>query len=413
MSRMSQAMARALRCLAFGLACASVFACSCKGRSGGDDSPRPTDTDDVDQPGARASDAGGAASTDARQPPRTVVLPPAPSIPGAPLGLPEAPRNAGDDQAGDRARLAARVVLGRLLFFDPRLSTGERMACASCHAPETGWSDARARARTAAGKLDLRHTPTLVNVVYAAELSWDGRFTDLETMLLSHWRGQMLIETPASAGESAAERALAAIAAQPVYRAHFRRAFNQSVRAEPLSAALAAFVRTIYSGASPWDRHEAGEPDAVGEDAIAGFEIFNRKAQCALCHPPPLYTDHGYHDIGIGAYGLDDQLLDPGRALASKQAEDRGRFKTPTLRHVAATAPYFHDGSGETLADTVAHGLRSAAAMAGPEVVIPQSLTDDEVHKLLAFMRALTPETATYERPLLPGKATGPSSEAK
>lgn len=378
-------------------ACASVFTCSCKDKSGSD-SKRVTT---VDVPSStRASDAGPDIRTDARQAPPPVVLPPAPSVPETPLGLPETPRTA------DGMRLAATVALGRLLFFDPRLSTTQRMACASCHDPDTGWSDARERARTAAGKLDLRHTPTLVNVAYAKELSWDGRFADLETMLLSHWRGQMLVEPPADrAGESAAERVLAALGAHPVYRAHFRRAFEQPARAELLSAALAAFVRTIYSGASPWDRHEAGEPDAVSEDAIAGFDIFNRQAQCALCHPPPLYTDNAYHDIGVGAYGLDDQLLDPGRELVSQRAEDRGRFKTPTLRHVAATGPYFHDGSGETLARTFGHGLRSAAALAGPEVAIPQSLTDEEVRKLLAFLHALTPEIGVYQRPTLPGKS--------
>jgi cytochrome c peroxidase len=310
-------------------------------------------------------------------------LPPPPPVPGLPLGLPPLPESTA--RAHDSA---AAVALGRMLFFDSRLSRNSAMSCASCHDPERGWADGRVRADTVAGKPNLRHTPVLVNLAYAAEFFWDGRIGDLAATIEVHWKGQML------AGHSATG-VTARLAEFPAYPAHFRRAYgDRSVSPRAVSAALAAFVRTLFNGDSPWDHYEAGDRSAVSEDAIAGFTIFTRKAQCALCHPPPLYTDGGYHDVGMGAIGPENTLIDVGRALVTRDPQDEGAFKTPTLRGVVHTAPYYHDGSAASLAETLEHGLRAAARRAAPGTV-PGRLSNEEIHQLVAFLQALTPPEPT------------------
>jgi cytochrome c peroxidase len=381
----------AARTIIVAIACCLAGGCKSKDAP----APRADDTAASQQaaPAAPAAPPGDAAP---RSDDIELDLPPPPPVPELPLGLPPLPESTA------RARdSAAEVALGRMLFFDSRLSrpglssTDSAMSCASCHDPERGWADGRVRADTVAGKPNLRHTPALVNLAYATELFWDGRVSDLEAMIEVHWKGQML------AGHSAAG-ATARLADIPAYPAHFRRAFgDRTISAAAVSAALAAFVRTLFSGDSPWDRYEAGDRSAVSEDAIAGFAIFTRKAQCALCHPPPLYTDGGYHDVGVGAIGPDDMLIDVGRALVTRDAHDEGAFKTPTLRGATRTAPYYHDGSAASLAETLEHGLRAAALRAAPGTV-PGRLSSEEIQQLMAFLQALTPDDAALVPPGLP-----------
>lgn len=356
------------------LACAVALA-GCKGAPS-----RPRDRDAA--PAVRPALVIDAARPD------DLALPPPPPVPDVPLGLPDKPAiSPGPDDA-------AAVALGRILFFDARLSKSGALACASCHDPDKGWSDGRERSLTDAGKPNLRHTPALVNLVYAKALFWDGRLTELDATIEAHWKGQMLA---GASPESAVQR----VAAIPAYAAHFRRAFGRPPGAPDVIASLSAFVRTLFSGDSPWDRYEAGDRTAVTEDAVAGFAVFSQTAQCVLCHPPPLYTDGAYHDIGVGAIGQDLRLLDAGRALVTGEPADEGAFKTPTLRGAARSAPYYHDGSGVNLVATLDHGLRAVAQHAGSGGA-PVVLTSDEVRQLVAFVQALTPEAIPYTRPRVP-----------
>lgn len=348
--------------------------------------------DKKEAPASKPDDAAvavqPAAPADAASRIEEMELPPPPPVPGLPLGLPSRPEHVPADNP-------ARVALGRLLFFDKRLSWNASMSCASCHDPDKGWTDGRIRADNVAQKPNLRHTPTLWNLAYATEFFWDGRVRGLDAMIEAHWKGQML-------ANHGARTVAARLAALPAYRAHVGRAFRSSgMNADTISAALGAFVRTMFNGDSAWDRYEAGDRSAVSEDAIAGFIIFTRKAQCALCHPPPLYTDGGYHNVGVGAIGPDNMLIDVGRALVTREPDDEGAFKTPTLRGVSLTAPYYHDGSADTLEQTLIHGLRAAAERAAPGTV-PGRLSPDEIAQLMAFLQALTPEMVPYARPTLP-----------
>jgi cytochrome c peroxidase len=334
-----------------------------------------------------AGDDAGAAAAAAIDALARIVLPPAPEVARAPLGLPVTP-------SPDHNRTTpAKVVLGELLFFDPRLSGDATMSCASCHQPEHGWAAPEQRSKTAGGKLNLRHTPSLLNAGYARSWWWDGRMDTLEAATLAHWKGQL--------GADPAPMA-AVLGAVPVYAAHFERAFGGAATADMVAEALASFVRTLRSGNSPWDQHEAGDADAVTADVVEGFKVFTQKAQCALCHPPPLYSDYGFHNLGVGA---GDVPNDVGRVRVTRRDEDLGAFKTPTLRGAATHPPFFHDGSADTLEDAVDYILAGGHREGNPAIaprLDPVDLTPMERQQLLLFLRSLTPEREPYEPPDLP-----------
>lgn len=210
------------------------------------------------------------------------------------------------------------------------------------------------------------------------------------------------------------EKAAMALDAIPQYKASFEKLAGGPPAQERIVNALAAFVRTIESKDAPWDRYEANDRTAVAADAIAGFEVFSAKANCALCHLPPAYTDTMFHNIGIGfdkpmpdmgrGQFLTNQLKEGGTPEQQQEAKSMmGAFKTPTLRSITETAPYFHDGRAATLEETVdlvlAGGIRNPTLDAKLK---PASLTPEERGQLLAYLRALTPAAQPFERPTLP-----------
>jgi cytochrome c peroxidase len=308
-------------------------------------------------------------------------------VPPAPAGLPDTPSPEHNPTTPEK------VALGKLLFFDKRLSRDKSMACSSCHMPDRGWADGKERSMTVDGKPNLRHTPSLYNVGYQKEFYWDGNIKGLEALIMSNWRGQM------SADPIAIAKRLYAI---PVYRAHFERTFGGVPTGQSIVQALASFVRTIRSGDSPWDRYEKGDKTAVGPEAIAGYEIFRGKAQCHLCHPPPMYTDYGYHNLGVGVAA---GPKDPGRSRKTGRTADAAAFKTPSLRGVSMSPPYFHNGSAPTLIKAIsfilAGGFRTGNPQISPKLERVQ-LNEFELKRLVAFVRSLTKVEKAYKPPLLP-----------
>jgi cytochrome c peroxidase len=299
-------------------------------------------------------------------------LPPAPPVADAPRGLPPTPSPEHNPTTPEK------VELGRLLFFEPRLSGNGKMSCASCHQPDRGFADPEPRSKTAGGQTNLRHTPSLYNTGYNQTWAWDGNMPLLEALILSHWKGQL--------GASPDEVA-AALPLSTGYAAHFKRAFgDRNASRDRVTEAIAAFVRTIRSGDSAWDRHEAGEAGAASPDAIAGFKIFTERAGCAVCHAPPLYTDHAFHARGVG------DGKDPGRARVTADSRHAGAFKTPGLRSLLETVPYFHDGSAATLEAAIEHELTRSERRLLPE----------EQRQLIEFLRALSPPPEPLARPELP-----------
>jgi cytochrome c peroxidase len=267
-----------------------------------------------------------------------------------------------------------------------------------------GWADGLALSTNAAGNVNTRHSPTLYNVGYYTEFYWDGRMPTLEDQVLAAWGGQV-----GATPEAIAER----IGAIPGYAEQFQGAMGTEVTADAIVDALSTFVRSLEADGSPWDQYELGDETAVSADAIAGFDIFSldTKANCTLCHLPPLYTDAQYHNIGVGFDG-DTPDLGRGAFLARQESppEDaaslNGAFKTPTVRNVTLNPPYFHDGSAETLEEAIDYVLSGGHANQWlDERLQPREITDEEKAQMMEFLRALTSDTGGFERPQLPPDA--------
>lgn len=333
-----------------------------------------------------------------------IVLPPAPPLPEVPAGLPPTPALEGVTPEA--------VALGELLFHDARLSRSGTLACASCHDPAHGFSGA-ARQPNADGKPNLRRAPALVNLAWVKELGWDGRFGAIKEFLSAHVRGQL--------GEEPRDVVMR-ISDLPRYRAHFTRLWELPattraldpaapargpVNADALLIALDAFVRTRFEGGSAWDRVEpsarAPRPDAAPDavagpsaDVVAGYLVFAGAGQCAVCHPPPLYTDQAYHRV------THDTYQDPGRGAVDEARA--GAFRTPTLRGAAARRAFMHTGALATLEDVVdgyAANARATDQRFDPVIGRIQLSARDRAD-LLAFLRALTAPGSPPPTPALP-----------
>lgn len=292
----------------------------------------------------------------------------------------------------DNPSTPAKVALGRLLFYDPRLSTAGTMSCEGCHYRHLGWTDGLAVSTRPNGVVNPRHTPTLYNVAYLTKgWYWDGRATTLEGQINAAWINQMSVPDQ----KVIVDR----LAAVPAYAKEFQAVFGEGVSAPNIVKALAAYLRTKNSGMSPWDRYEAGEKTAVSADAVAGFTVFMGKARCAVCHTPPVYTTGDFYNIGLEA---DKAKKDPGRGAISKDPKDDGAFKTPTLRSVAISGPYFHDGSVATLDAAVRY--MASGGKADPNktaLLVDVKLSDAEVRQIVAFLTALTSDEPAV-KPALP-----------
>ena len=315
-------------------------------------------------------------------------MPPAPALAPTPKGLPEM------DVPAELALTPEKVALGKQLFFDKRLSGNASKSCESCHQHDQGWTDGLALSTKGSGVVNTRHSPTIYNVGFQPHWYWDGRSKTLEAQALAAWKGQV-------GGEP--DKVAAFLMEIPLYRTQFLKVFGSPPTADTVAAALAAFMRTMNSGDSAWDKHEAAEEGAVSQDAIAGWKIFRDKAHCTLCHVPPLFTDMQFHNVGVG---FDAKEPDVGRVKVSNDVKDTGAFKTPTLRSVTKSGPYFHDGSVATLQDAVklmlagGKGDRKKNKYLDPKLK-KVDLSAKEFGQLMAFIQALE-SSETFERPTLP-----------
>lgn len=344
-----------------------------------------------DKPGgtgapATTGAATGAATASASASAKKVELPKAPALPEDPLFFEPIPT------PEDNKVTPEKVMLGKMLFFDKRLGKDDKWACESCHYVDKGWADGKKVSTKANGDDNKRHSPTLFNVAYANEWYWDGRKATLEGQILAAWTGQMGGDTAKVAKK---------LTAIPEYDAHFQRAFGGSANEERIVAALASFVRTLRAGPTPWDKYEKGDKEAVSEEAVRGQKIFTGKANCSLCHAPPMYSDFKYHNVGVG-YGEGIDEPDPGRGKVTEKPEDTGAFKTPSLRGATLHPPYFHDGSAATIEEAVDYMISGGNANEHLDEQMKKIvLTDEEKSDLIAFLKALEPEVK-LEKPKLP-----------
>jgi cytochrome c peroxidase len=273
------------------------------------------------------------------------------------------------------------VQLGRMLFFDPVLSRNGKLACASCHDPSHGFAGREPVAVGVDGKKGRRHAPSLLNRAYAQYLFWDGREDSLEAQVLKP------IEDPLELGNTIKE-VLRRLNEHGQYPARFKAAFSDGITAENLGKALASFQRTLLLGDSRVDRFRAGNTAALSEQERHGMWLWESKGRCWQCHSGPTFTDGQFHNTGV-SWGKEP--VDFGRWAVTGKEEDRGRFKTPSLRGVASTAPYMHDGSIATLEEVVQFYDRGGGANPNRDVILqPLWLSKQEVKSLVAFLRALS-----------------------
>jgi cytochrome c peroxidase len=281
----------------------------------------------------------------------------------------------------------AKAALGKRLFFDPILSSDRSVSCATCHDPERAFADSKALAVGVFGRVGKRHSPALVNRGFGRTHFWDGRSASLEDQVL-----QPIVDP--NEMDLSIDDAVARLAADDIYTAEFSAVFNRAIVKEDVAKALATFLRTIRSGDSAYDRFVGGEPEALTAEQQRGLQIFRTRARCTICHLEPLFTDEQFHNTGVAwrpAGGEDPGgFLDDGRYAVSKLERDRGRFKTPTLRDAARTAPYMHDGSLATLDDVVEFynqgGRRNPNLFPAIE---PLRLTAEEKQALVRFLESL------------------------
>ena len=297
----------------------------------------------------------------------------------------------------DNAPNAARINLGRHLFFDPRLSGDGNMSCGTCHNPALGWSDGLATAKGVKSTILPRSSPTIINSAFNTIMMWDGRKKDLEEQAMGPMEAhaEMNMDTA---------KLFKWLNEFPGYRKMFEAAYpGEAINAASLSMALAAFERTVIMNDSPFDRWLAGDAKAMTAQQVNGFDIFldANKGNCAACHSPPNFTDNGFNNIGLASWGNPNP--DMGRYAQKPVQRLKGAFKTPQLRGITLTAPYFHDGSAETLKDVIALYEKGGIVTTNIDPNIKQiKLSKKDKEDLLAFLHALTGTTPAITIPVLP-----------
>ena len=324
----------------------------------------------------------------------------------------------------DNPQTPEKIALGMKLFFDGRLSADGTVACATCHNPERAFTDGTPGSIGIKGRVGQRNAPTILNALFNKTQFWDGRAKSLED------QAALPIVNRIEMGQPSLDAAVAKIAGIEEYKQAFSKVFGRPVNGTDLLRAMASYERTLVSYDSPFDHFIAGDKNAIDDAAQRGWELFNTKALCNKCHAltdkkrdVTNFMDNDFHNIGIGiirhdvvalavqaekliasgdAAAVDDAAIGTdmsalGRFLITKKDADTASFKTPNLRNVLVTGPYFHDGSQETLWDAIDH-YNKGDGLKNPwldEDIQPLALTEPEIDDLVAFLASLT--SADYQ----------------
>lgn len=295
------------------------------------------------------------------------------------------------------APTAARLELGKMLFFDPRLSGDGNMSCASCHIPSFGWSDGLPKAKGFHSQVLLRNTPTIINTGYNSVQMWDGRKKTLEDQVMGPMETKTIMNMDVP-------KLFKWLNEDEMYRQKFEKAYpGEKIDSATLSKAIAVYERSIVSNNSPFDRWLRGDKQAMTPQQVKGFRLFTNsdKGNCSACHQAPNFTDNGFHNLGLASWG--SEKPDVGRFAQKPVPLMKGAFKTPTLRDVDQTAPYFHDGSAKTLMEVVEHYSKGGVVTTNlsPNMK-PLNLSRDEKEAIVAFLHALTSPAEPVTFPVLP-----------
>lgn len=310
-------------------------------------------------------------------------------LPKVPLGLPEV------SIPKDNPMTAEKVELGRQLYFDKRLSKDGTVSCATCHDPKMAYAEHEPVSTGIGAQKGGRNSPSVINSAYATSQFWDGRAKTLEEQALGP------IANPIEMGHDL-EAMIGDLSKLQGYTEQFQKVFGTPPTTEGVAKAIAAFERTILSGNSPYDRYtEGGDKTALDASQQRGLKIF--EDDCATCHTPPIFSGFRFFNAGIG---MDKEKPDLGRMDVTKDEADKGKFRTPALREVANTAPYFHDGSAKTLEEAVGimakGGIDNANLSAGFKGLRGETPSDQDIADLVAFLKALSGEYPVVDPPKLP-----------
>jgi cytochrome c peroxidase len=355
------------------------------------------------------------------------TLKPSPVPAAGPLARPKSLQQVGLPVRATRAAIPRdnpqtpdKIALGEKLFFDGRLSADGTVACSTCHDPARAFTDRRPTSIGIKGRVGQRNAPTVLNALYNKTQFWDGRARTLEQ------QAALPITNQHEMGQPVLDSAVARIAAIPEYQQAFRSVFGRAPNGPDLVFAIASYERTQPSFGSAFDHFVAGDERAIDDAAKRGWALFNKRGRCNKCHAlmetkrdVTFFTDNTFHNIGVGFVGQHVLALVPkaesliaegdtaaidraaiqmdmsvlGRFLISKADSDIAAFKTPDLRNVLVTEPYFHDGSAATLWDVVDHYNKGDAGSQNPYLdqdIQPLALREGEIDDLVAFMASLT-----------------------
>ncbi len=299
----------------------------------------------------------------------------------------------------------AKAALGEMLFFDPRLSGSNQIACASCHDPEVGWGDGRRTSFGHGRQLGPRNAPTLLNVGHWLAFFWDGRAQSLEEQALFPIKDPLEMNQDLASLPSELEEAEG-------YAAHFAEAFgDSSITVERIAQALATYERGIRSRKSRFDQFVEGRYTALTDEELAGLHLFRTKARCINCHHGPFFTDQAFHNNGQSHFGRPGEDL--GRFAITGDTLDMGLFRTPTLRDIAFTGPYMHHGNIAELEEVlfmydqgmpqiIPRSVKSAHRPVHDPLLKPLGLTARERAQLLSFLQAVSVRPRPVNPPGLP-----------
>ena len=348
------------------------------------------------------------------------------SAAAGPLAQPKSMHQVGLPVAATQAAIPAdnpqtpeKVALGQRLFFDARLSADGTIACSTCHDPARAFTDGKPVSTGIGGRAGQRNAPTVLNALYNATQFWDGRAATLEQ------QAALPVVNSVEMGQPSLDAAVARIAASPEYQQAFQKTFGAAPDGLNLVRAIAAYERSQVSFDSPFDHYIAGEHAAIDAAAQRGWELFNTRARCNKCHAlsenerdTTNFTDNDFHNIGvmivrhdvvklakqarellatgdtaaIDRAAIQTDMSALGRFLVTKQESHIAAFKTPNLRNLLLTAPYFHDGSHATLWDVIDH-YNKGAGLNNPyldEDIVPLALSEGDIDDLVAFLASLT-----------------------
>jgi cytochrome c peroxidase len=311
------------------------------------------------------------------------------------------------EHPADNPHSAAKEALGRTLFFDPRLSGSEQIACASCHDPDLGWADGRTTSFGHSRKMLARNAPSIRNTAFQKHLFWDGRADSLED------QAEQVLTNPDEM-RSGPEHVVALLESETGYRQLYRDAFgDEAISLARVAQALACFERTVVGGSSKFDGFLRGNTAALSDEALLGMDLYRREARCINCHNGPAFSDGGFHDLGLSNYGR--PFEDLGRERITHDPADTGKFRTPSLRDATATQPLMHNGLFELPVALTLYNAgmptpqRKQSQADDPRFPVkspllkPLGLNKQDLADLTAFLTSLEEPKRRIRPPVIPG----------